>query len=533
MSIASRRLWRTGHTPVPVVSGTIISAGSDLEAAIAAGSTGETFVLSASADQPYRISQPLPLKSGQTIYSNTGAVIKGSRIILDWKKDGSNNLWYTDITLQDYTNSEAQSNMTGHAYKIPGEVDQAVKLQDTFRDGVQLKRYMVKSNLLPGGFYHDYAANRTWVADDPAGHTIEIAVAEEAIHAYDTVGSCVLDGITVQHFACKPQMSAVYVEASGWEIKNCDFSYNHSMGLKLAYVTSANVHHNTLHHNGQMGAGQYKCQGTVMSNNDFSYNNYMGDYYALDWESGSIKYAFRTDCTFSKNTSRYNGGIGLWADIDNVGLVFDSNIIEDNESCGIRHEISFGAVISNNVIRRNGYGTTNGKWRTKDPSTAGQSDYFARTGNPFMTAGININCSGGWADDSKQTIEVFGNTVEYNQNGIFLQQRNRGKSLTFPTRTWLVQNVKVHNNIVTVTERPGDEWGDNISGMGAYEEPSIGNRRDFFYNWGNVLQNNAYNVDDISAVRFSGSDGSTGWDRYSFATYQTRGFDQGSTCKTV
>lgn len=529
MSIGARRLLRPGSSRIK----TVVAAGANLNAIIAEGREGEVFVLTASPNQPYRITAPLALKSRQTLYSSTGATIKGSRIISAWTRDAVSGYWYSDISLRDHTNPTVQSNMTGYAYKTPGEVDHAQKLHDTFRDNIQLQRYMVRTNLRSGGFFHDYSVGRTWLADDPSGHTIEISTAEEAIHAYNTITSCVLDGVTFSHFACTPQMSAVYIEANGWIVRNCDFSYNHSQGLKLAYVTNGLIRNNTIHHNGQMGMGVYRCSGMTIEQNSLYENNYMGDFYALDWESGAIKFSNCTNCTFVNNSSHHNAGVGLWADIDNIGLVFEYNIIEDNESCGIRHEISFGARITGNIVRRNGYGATNGRWRTREPTTAGLGDYFARTGSPFMTAGININCSGGWTGDSLTTIEVNGNTVEYNQNGIFLQQRRRGYSVDFPTRPWNTQNVVVHHNTVVVNARPGDEWGDNLSGLGAYEEPIVGTRRDFFYNWGNVLHDNTYRVNDVSAVRFSGSDGISGWDRYDFATYQSRGHDLNSTCTAI
>lgn len=510
------------------MSGTVVGAGADLYSIIDAGAVGETFVLTASPAQPYRITMPLSFKSGQTLFSKSGSVIKGSRIVNGWTQESGTGYWYKDIALSDYSNPSVQSNMTGYAYKISGEVDQAQKLQDTFLDGTQLKRYMIKSNLATGGFYHDFSIGRTYLYDDPTGRVVEVSTATEAIHAYNTVTDCTLSGITFQHFASTPQMSAIYIEGNGWEIKNCDVSYNHSIGIKFAFVTGGHVHHN-----GQMGMGQFKSSGTLIEYNEFAYQNFIGDYYALDWESGSIKYAVSQNSIFRGNHCHHNSGVGLWADIDNVGLTFENNTIEDNESCGIRHEISFGAVIWNNTVRRNGYGATNGVWRTKDPSAAGQGDYFARTGSPFMTSGININCSGGVAGDSMATIEVYDNTVEYNQNGIFLQQRNRGTSVEYPARFYLTQNVKVHDNHVTVTARTGDQWGDNVSGLGAYEEPPAGTRRDFFYNWGNVLQNNTYYVDNVSAVRFSGSDGAAGWSRYNFSTHQSRGFDAGSICLNV
>lgn len=374
MSITTRRLSRVNRKGAP--TGTVIPAGADVAAIIAAGSANETFVLTADASRPYRITAPLPMKSGQTLISTSGAVIKGSVVVADWVQEAGSGLWYKDIMLDDYSNSNVQSNMTGYAYRVAGEIDQAQKLQDTYLDNIQLKRYMVKANVKSGGFYHDYTTGRTYLFDDPTGRTVEAAVAYEAIHAGVNIDSCTLDGITICHFASKPQLGAVFIEANGWEIRGCVFSYNHGLGLMMANVTNGSVHHNSFHHNGQAGMGHYRCSNTFISYNDFSFNNYMGDYYALDWESGAIKYACCHDCTFSYNTSHHNAGVGLWADIDNVGLVFDGNTIEDNESCGIRYEISFGAVISNNIVRRNGYGTTNGAWRTKDPSTPGQGDYF-------------------------------------------------------------------------------------------------------------------------------------------------------------
>lgn len=516
------------------LNGTIISAGADIVSMIASGTANQTFVLTASADQPYRITQPLPLKSGQTLISQTDAVISGSRVLPSWQYESASGLWYTSTLLARASDAAIQSNMTGYAYKVTGEVDHAMALNDVFRDGAQLQRYMMKSNVTPGGFFQDTLTNRTYVADNPDGHVIEVSTTTEAIHAYNTVLNCKLSGITFQHFACLPQMSAVYCEANGWEVDNCTFRLNHGIGLKIAYATSACVHDSLFERNGQMGLGFYACKSIICEDNSLTYNNAMGDYYALDWESGGMKFANCHDSIFRRNTSQYNCGVGVWVDIDNVGISITDNTVSDNESCGIRHEISFGAVIARNLVERNGTGVMNGRWRTKDPNIAGQGDYFAQMGSGFMTAGINVNCSGGWSGDSMETIEVYGNIVTDNQNGIFLQQRNRGYSTTYPSRPRLVQAVRVYDNTVTMHGHVGDLWGWSVSGCGQYENPPVGVFADFYLSRGNVFHDNRYIVDSLSAIRFAACDvnGTSGM-YYAFSDYQSIGsyqFDAGSTC---
>ena len=525
MGILARR-----HLRSQTNYGTIIPAGADIVSVISAGEVNERFILTATPSQPYRIAESLPMKSGQVLISKSGAVIKGSQIVEGWLQESGTGLWYKNIELTDYSNSSVQSNCTGYAHFILGEVDQAEKLQDTYLDGSQLKRYMVKSNLVSGGFYYDFSASRLFLFDEPNGHTVEVATTLEAVHAYNTISGCTIDGLSFQHFASHPQMSAVYIEANNWEVKNCEFSYNHSIGLKFAFVTSGYAHHNTVHHNGQLGISLYLTSGTLIEHNEISYQNYMGDFYALDWESGGIKYVMCDNSIFRQNNCHHNNGIGIWADTDNIALTFDANIVEDNESCGIRHETSFGAIISNNIVRRNGIGAINRLWRTKDPWTAGQGDYFAPIGSGFMTAGISINCSGGVQGDAMATIEVFGNTVQDNQNGIFLQQRNRGYSTTLPQRPFIVQHVHVYENIVRLVARPGDIWGWNATGFGQYENPPVGIFSDLYLTRDNHMHDNSYFVESASSYRFGGYNG-TDQTYYQFGDYQSAGFDANSTCR--
>ena len=110
----------------------------------------------------------------------------------------------------------------------------------------------------------------------------------------------------------------------------------------------------------------------------------------------------RTDSLVVRNSFlHHNCGAGLWLDINNINYTLENNRIEDNVREGIAIEISYKGVIRNNTVRRNGNAT--------DPYR----------GNGWLwDAGIGIHAS--------PDVEIYGNTVEGNFNGIVAIQQNRG-----------------------------------------------------------------------------------------------------------
>lgn len=534
--VRSKKWLRKGYSDIPGVSGTSVPAGSNLVDTIASGINGQTFVLEADASNPYRIDAPLSLKSGQTLFSSNGAVIKGSVIASNWTYNG-NGRWYTTgllPTTYDSTNGSSSPTPPNGGWcniVLGSEANPCHFFEDVFFDGTQLRRYMRLESLTASGFYQDYVTNRVYIARDPANHVIEIESTPFAIAEKSGVDNCRISGITFMHFSSPSQRAAVTVSGNNWEIDHCNFIYNHALGLRLSYANDTHIHNNTITHNSQMGMGAYMTKRAIIENNEIAYNNHMADYYALDWESGAIKFTVTNDCIFRNNHSHHNSGIGIWADGANIGLTYDNNIVEDNEADGIRHEISFGAIIKNNIIRRNGLGATSGKWREPNPATPPNSTtgLFAPHGEPFMGAGININCSGGWIGDSMETIEIHHNIVEDNQNGIFLQQRDREQMIS---RATLTQNVHVYDNAVRMTGHEGDIWGWGVSGMGQLGYPTGDSRTadTFFTSAGNWFRNNTYTLDSFNAVRFAHYEPDTGnatrTTYGSFSTYQAKpGFD--------
>jgi parallel beta-helix repeat protein len=154
----------------------------------------------------------------------------------------------------------------------------------------------------------------------------------------------------------------------------------------------------------------------VIQGNEIAYN---GAIFDSNWGAGGLKVAFLSDTVVRKNFSHHNFGGGLWCDIDCNNVVFEDNVVEDNQEFGIFYEISFNAIIRNNTIRRNGFSVTAG------PAQAGI----------FVAASSNV--------------EIYGNTVADNASGIVGYQENRGTSPAYG-RTWVIDGLNVHDNTITM-----------------------------------------------------------------------------------
>ena len=119
------------------------------------------------------------------------------------------------------------------------------------------------------------------------------------------------------------------------------------------------------------------------------------------------------------NSVHDNRGAGLWTDIDNVNVLYEDNVVADNELRGIQHEISFAAVIRNNVVEGNGLGFDEWLWGAQ----------------------ILIQNSSG--------VEVYGNRIVVageGGDGIALIQQNRGAG---PLGPYLTRNNVVRDNEIT------------------------------------------------------------------------------------
>jgi len=154
----------------------------------------------------------------------------------------------------------------------------------------------------------------------------------------------------------------------------------------------------------------------LVESNEIYFNNRAK--YFTRWEAGGAKFVATTNLVVRGNYSHRNDGPGLWTDIDNVNTLYENNTSSDNELMGIYHEISYDAIIRNNVVRHNGFGY------------------------PDWIAGAGILVAG------SPNVEIYGNLVEGNADGIGAAQQNRGTGRFGPYEVW---NLWVHDNVILNT----------------------------------------------------------------------------------
>lgn len=219
--------------------------------------------------------------------------------------------------------------------------------------------------------------------------------------------------------------------SQGWEVDHNEITEAAGAGLKAG--PGMHVHDNWLHHNHQLGMTGSGAD-IVVDHNDISFNNYTHDY-DPGWEAGGTKFIATTNLEVTNNDVHDNYGPGLWTDIHNEATTYAGNYVHDNNSdgaaAGIFHEISGSAVIRDNVVVRNG--TTWHEWG--------------------WNGGIQVAVS--------SDVEIFGNTVLDNGNGITLIHQNRYDD-------WApgLRNINVHDNTIRTAGLSGAfvDTGENIVG---------------------------------------------------------------------
>lgn len=408
-----------------VSSGTRLCPGDDLQAKANAAGVGATLTL-----QPgvYRMQSVAPL-NGQTWAGQPGAIMSGARVLTGWQSDGAGH-WYVG--------GQTQQNAYGTSYSCQSGHDGCMYPEQLWIDGT-LQEHMTSLAGAPGGspkWYFDYAADRIYIAQNPAGHTIESSVTAVAFKGQAT--GVRITGLVIERYANAAQ-HAVVGEGAGdrWTIESNEVRDNHGIGIGIG--AGGIMRNNYVHHQGQMGVTARGSNGLVESN-EIAYNNtaFFGDgHYA---ETGGSKFVFTTSLVVRNNHSHHNKGPGLWTDINNVGCLYEGNTVEDNDWRGIFHEISYDCVIRNNVVRRNGFNS---------PGTAGAVE----------GAGILVSDS--------RNVEIYGNTVEGNRAGIMAIDADRSASHPSSLGEHNVVNLYVHNN--TVTQSSGKLGG--ISDWDANHDP--------------------------------------------------------------
>ena len=407
----------------------------------------------------HRLSRPLVPRAGQQLLGHPGAVLNGSKVLTGWLRDGTH--WYVDGQTQRFmVHGVCVSGYTGCRHA-----------EDVFVDSAPLWQVMSRAELRPGTFWFDYTNSRIYLADDPTGRLVETTVAEAAVVGPGgsvRAENVVVRNLVVEKFGSPAQHAAVDPRMSpGWQIVNNDVRLNHGRGVNVH--TDGAAIGNRVTANGQMGMGG-TGRNLLVDGNEIAHNLTAG--FSHGWEGGGTKFALTDGLVARRNWVHHNDGPGLWTDIDNINTLYEDNLVEDNESAGIFHEISYDAVIRRNTVRRNGL-----------------RDFAWGYG-----AGIQISAS--------SNVEVYGNVLEGNARGITGIMQSRGSGAF---GLYEVRNLHVHDNTVTMS-------AGGLFPAGMFQDLAIGDLT-YFTAKNNRWVNNHYRLPTLGVIEqaFQSHNGYRSW----------------------
>lgn len=262
-----------------------------------------------------------------------------------------------------------------------------------------------------------------------------------------------VDGLTFTGFAGGGAAGLIAAVRTGdrWHVLNSTFT-NNRIGL-AAYGAGDEIRGNVFASNWQYGVIGGPA---VLAGNEITRNNTR----SFDpGDAGGTKFVRAAGMSITGNWVHDNAGPGLWCDTDCTGIVYDGNTVERNLIAGIFHELSGQAVIRNNTVTGNGL----------------------VSGGLFYQADILVATS--------HDVDVYGNTVASNGNGIGITDTDRGCVCA-------AANDTVHNNTITLT-------GHGIA-AGLDGRPAA-------YSAGNRFQANRYDVPDPTGAWWQWSGRAVPW----------------------
>lgn len=373
-----------------------LQPSDDVSGIINSAPPGTTFLFSPGI---YRFFSAEP-KDGDQFMGEYGAVLSGAKLLTNFAREGA--FWVVDGQLQENRpHGNCQENF-----------ERCMHPEDVFFDNVPLRHAASFSDLRPGYWHFNYAADKIYLADNPEGHIIETSVTPLAF--FGSANQVTIRDLVIEKYANRAQTGAIHGDSSNhWTVENVIVRLNHGTGIRLGNLMK--ITGSKILQNGQIGiAGS--GSGILLEDSEIAYNNYAG--FNSTWEGGGSKFVDTTQLIVRGNYVHHNDGPGLWTDIDNIDTLYENNLVIYNQRIGIYHEISYQAVIRNNISGMNGAGQDNWLW-------GGQ---------------IMVSSSSG--------VEIYGNQVyvaaEYG-NGITIVQQNRGEGKYGPLRSY---NNIVRDNVV-------------------------------------------------------------------------------------
>ena len=319
---------------IEVAPGTSIQSASD-----AAGDNGSICLKNGT----HRMQVVRPRK-GQSFHGEGRTVLNGSRLLATFARDDK--YWVANVHMR--------------RHRRHGECAPAYSTcnmpEGFFIDDKPLTQVLSRNSVEAGRFYIDQVSGKIYFADDPARRKVEVTAAVFAFAG--SASNVLIRNIIVEKYANAAQSGAIHaMTAAGWTIENVEAHWNSGAGIALG--SGGRVRSSNVHHNGQIGivgAGR----DIEIDGNRIWDNNTRG--FDFKWEAGGVKIALSNGVTMRNNYVYDNVGPGLWCDIECRNVLYERNVVERNHDAGIFHEISYSAIIRDNVVRHNGVGERSWFW---------------------------------------------------------------------------------------------------------------------------------------------------------------------------
>jgi parallel beta-helix repeat protein len=409
VNIAMQAFLAATGAAAPVVAGVVNSScprdvialepGTSIQAAVEHAGDGAAFCL---RNGVHRM-QAIRPKSGQSFHGEGRTVLNGSRLLTTFGREGR--YWVSE--------QEPRGRKDGLCEKWAPTCNLPEAL---FIDDQPLVQVLSKDEVETGRFYFDRVGARIYFIDDPTGRKVELTVAAFAFEGRAT--NVLIRNVSIEKYASPAQRGAIQARHGlGWVVENCELRWNSGGGIAAGPGTR--VRGCDIHDNGQIGVGG-GGRDVMLEGNRIWANNIRG--FDAGWEAGGVKIALGDDIVFRGNHVHDNLGPGLWCDGDCRNVLYENNVVERNHGAGIFHEISFNAVIRNNIVSHNGIAENEWFW-----------------GSDILIA-------------ASQDVDVYGNTLAVSSGkcGIMLIDQGRNDRLrTHSGPIYKTRNNSVHDNEMT------------------------------------------------------------------------------------
>ena len=435
----------------------VLRAGQDIQAVVARSPEGTRFLLEPGV---YR-QQTIYPKNGQRFVGQDGAVLNGAMELKAWTKEAG--IWRAE---------GLPPPLRFHGECADGR-DLCKLREDLFFNDRLFERVASLDELGPGRWY--YADGRAYLADDPTGRPVELGVTPLAFGG--AAQGVVLRNLIVEKYASDAQAGAIYADdARGWRISDVTARWNHGAGLSFGPETR--VLGGSFSHNGQLGIAGSGGEGSRIQGVEIAFNNYAG--YDPRWEAGGTKFWATKGLIVRRSCIHHNAGPGLWTDNDNVGTIYEHNKVFKNAYEGIKHEISYEAIIRHNLVARNATsGRDNWLWGSQiliqDSSNVDVYENLVESAGAFGNGiGVIYQDRGSGAYGRWQAVN---NSVHHNR---IVHRGRRGRNGivtdTGDDRFWRDAGNSFDSNTYIVADRTFEHWDfthlqawDGIKALG-YEE---------------------------------------------------------------